>query len=85
MSASNRVSDKTISEKVQQRMGRTGMGSGSRVTVLVRSGDVTLAGILQYEIQRNHALTAARGVTGVRRVIDQMSLKPQPHKWDRKK
>ncbi len=79
-----RVSDKAIAQKIQQRLARTGMSSQTRVTVTVRNGAVTISGNLQYEMQRSHALTAVRGVAGVRQVTDQMQFKVQARKWQEK-
>jgi len=69
------VPDKTIVQQINQRLARAGLGSGSRVTVTVRSGQVTLSGTLQYEIQRRPTLRAVGGVEGVRGVADQMQVK----------
>jgi len=69
------VPDKTIVQKINQRLARAGLGSGSRVTVTVRGGQVTLSGTLQYEIQRRPTLRAVDGVEGVRGVADQMQVK----------
>lgn len=81
---SGRVSDKALAQKIQQRLARTGMSSQTRVTVTVRNGDVTISGNLQYEMQRSHALTAVRGVAGVRGVNDQLQFKAQTRKWQEK-
>jgi len=68
------VSDKTILRQVNQRLARAGLGSGSRVSVQVRNGDVTLSGNIPYEMQRRPALRAASGVDGVSRVVDQLQV-----------
>ena len=81
MQRSGQVPDKQLSQKVQQRLSRAGVGSQSTISVQVRNGDVTLSGSLQYEIQRRSVLHAARGITGVRRVVDQLQLKPAARKW----
>jgi osmotically-inducible protein OsmY len=80
MQRSGQVPDKRISQKVEQRVARAGLGSQARVTVQVRNGDVTLSGTLQYDTQRNPVLRAARGVDGVRRIVDQLQLKASPKK-----
>ncbi len=41
-----------------------------------RNGEVTLLGSVQYVQQKGSAVQTASGVTGVRRVIDQMIVKP---------
>jgi osmotically-inducible protein OsmY len=81
MQRSGQVPDKRITQKVQQRLSRTGFGSQANLSVQVRNGDVTLSGILQYETQRRPALHAARGVEGVRRIVDQLQVKAAPRKW----
>ena len=52
LSYQDRVPDKTIERKVTQRLGRAGLGSQSRITVVVRNGQVTMSGTLQYDTQR---------------------------------
>lgn len=74
------VPDKRISQKVEQRVSRAGLG-GAKITVQVRDGDVTLSGTLQYDSQRRPVLHAARGVEGVRRIVDQLQVKAAPKKW----
>ena len=81
MQRPGQVPDKQLSQKVQQRLARAGVGSQSAIAVQVRNGDVTLSGSLQYEIQRRSVLHAARSITGVRRVVDQLQLKPAARKW----
>ena len=67
------VSDKVLLQKINQRLARMGSGQ-SHFTAAVRSGEVTLAGTLQYEIQRQPLVKAAGAVGGVRRVIDQLKV-----------
>ncbi|MBW3595997.1 MAG: BON domain-containing protein [Planctomycetes bacterium] len=75
----NGTNDKSLLQKVNQRLSRTGTGGKTRVVATVRRGDVTLSGTLQYEIQRKNLLRAATSVQGVRRVVDQMTVeKPKP-------
>jgi osmotically-inducible protein OsmY len=81
LSYQDRVPDKTIQRKVSQRLGRVGLGSQSKVTVAVRNGQVTVSGMLQYEIQRRSILNSARGVQGVRGVVDQLQAKPKKKNW----
>jgi hypothetical protein len=81
MQRSGQVPDTRISQKVEQRVARAGLGSQTRVTVQVHNGDVTLSGSLQYEIQRRSVLHAARGITGVRRIVDQLQVKAAARKW----
>jgi osmotically-inducible protein OsmY len=44
--------------------------------VQTSNGQVTLSGIVQYAHQRAAAVSAISGMVGVRRVIDQMTVKP---------
>jgi len=69
------VSDKAISQKINQRLARAGLGSGSRMTVTVHNGQVTLSGSIQYETQRRPALRAIDGIDGVRGIADQMQVR----------
>lgn len=81
MQRPGQMPDKQLCQKVEQRMARAGGGSQAKISVQVHNGDVTLSGTLQYEAQRRPALHAARGVAGVRRVVDQLTLKPAARKW----
>ncbi len=76
----NEVDDKRLLQQVNQRLMRTGTGGKTRVAAVVRKGDVTLSGVLQYEIQRKNFVRACSSVAGVRRVIDQMQLEPKKPK-----
>ena len=81
MQRSDQVPDKRVSQKVQQRLSRTGLGSQSKITVHIRNGDVTISGALQYETQRRPVVQAIRSVEGVRRVVDQLQVKAVDKKW----
>ena len=81
LSYSDRVPDKTIVRKVTQRLGRVGLGSQSKIAVAVRNGCVTVSGTLQYEIKRKSVLNSARGVAGVRGVVDQLQAAPRKKNW----
>jgi osmotically-inducible protein OsmY len=81
MLRSGKVPDKRLLQKVEQRVSRTGLGSQSKISVQIRNGDVTLSGVLQYETQRRPVLRAARGVDGVRRIVDQLQVKAPRRKW----
>jgi osmotically-inducible protein OsmY len=70
------VSDSKITQQVNQRLSSS-VRAPCKVAVLSSSGTVTLSGMLQYEHQRPGALQAARGVSGVRRVIDQLTILPR--------
>ncbi len=81
MSPMNRIPDRTLLQKINQRLMRTGLGSQSKIKLTIRNGDVTLAGTLQYENQRRPVLAAARGVEGVRTVIDNLQIQPRLKRW----
>ena len=70
------IPDKAVLQKVNQRLARLG-GAQGRVSVTISRGDVTLAGTIQYEIQRTTIVKAASSVAGVRRLIDQIRIKPK--------
>jgi osmotically-inducible protein OsmY len=70
----DKVPDSAILKKVNERLGRAGTGGTARVTASVRSGQVTLAGTLQYEMQRAAMVKAANSVAGVSRVVDRMTI-----------
>jgi osmotically-inducible protein OsmY len=72
----NAVPDKTLLQNVSQRLMRLGGSSHNRCTAVVIGGDVTLSGMLQYEMQRKPLIRAATSVAGVRRVIDQLQVSP---------
>lgn len=69
-----KVPDKAILKSVNDKLSRAGGGSNTKVTATVRQGDVTLSGVLQYEMQRQPLVRAATSVPGVRRVIDQLQV-----------
>ena len=69
----NQIPDKTVLKSVLQKMTRKGTSS-SRVKATVRSGDVTLAGTIDYEHQRRSVLSSANSIPGVKRVIDQLRV-----------
>ncbi len=77
-----RVPDKALLSKVNQRLARCGVGSRVHVNVTVRNGTVTLSGVLDFDYQRKPLLRAAAGVDGVRMVIDQLKVKPPTH-WSK--
>jgi hypothetical protein len=76
MSHMGSAADKAILKKLQQHLARVSLGSQSHVNAMVRDGQVTLSGNLQYENQRRPALKAARSVEGVRGVLDQLRVQP---------
>lgn len=81
MFGKNQVTDKELQKTVTKRLERTGTGSQSKVSAMVRRGAVTLTGKLQYERQRNPILKAVQSIAGVKQVIDQLQAPPKvrPH------
>lgn len=77
----DQVPDKALIQKINTRLARAGLGSGCRVNLAVRNGNVTFSGTIQYDMQRRAVLTAARGVAGVRQVVDQLQIKQAEKKW----
>ncbi|MEZ6116978.1 MAG: BON domain-containing protein [Pirellulaceae bacterium] len=73
MAIGNNVPDKTLLKTVTQKLLRTG-SSSSRITPTVRSGDVTLAGVIGFEHERRGIVRSVSSIPGVRRVIDQLRL-----------
>jgi osmotically-inducible protein OsmY len=80
MQKSQPIPDPKIIQHVSQKLASSGLRAPSRVTVTSSSGRVTLTGSIQYEHQRQSALTSARGIAGVRQVIDRMQLIPAVHR-----
>jgi osmotically-inducible protein OsmY len=66
--------DQKISMQVLNKLNGRGIRSPSIVTVNTKNGEVTLSGVVQYQHQKSAAVQAATGVTGVRRVTDQMTV-----------
>ncbi len=81
MTFEKQVSDKTLLNQVVQKLARSGAGSQTKITPTVSSGNVTLTGALKYDHDRRSILNAARNISGVRRVIDQMSVAPKKSNW----
>ena len=74
MSLRNQVPDKNLQRSVDQKLAQRGAGSQSRVTATVRSGAVTLTGTLHYEHERRAIVRSASSVSGVNRVIDNLTV-----------
>ena len=69
-------SDRAVLQKVHQKLSRLG-GAQSGITATFSSGNVILSGTIQYEMQRKSIMKVATSVPGVRRVIDQLKMKPK--------
>ena len=68
--------DDRITQTVTNKLASRGFASPCRLTVQTANGQVTLSGIVQYAHQKAAAVSAVSGMMGVRRVIDQMTVKP---------
>jgi len=69
--------DQIITQHVNNKLAKGGICTPCRVSVQTKNGDVTLSGTVQYIHQKGAAMKAASGIAGVRRVVDQMSVKPR--------
>jgi osmotically-inducible protein OsmY len=67
--------DSRITQTVTNKLASRGFGP-CRLNVQTSNGQVTLKGIVQYAHQKGAAVSAISGMAGVRRVIDQMTVKP---------
>ena len=68
--------DRNIAQAVTQRMAMRGIRTPCRIDVQSRNGEVTLSGSIQYPHQRAAAMQAASTTSGVRHVVDRMTVKP---------
>ena len=71
----NHVSDGRISEMIANKLAACGL-STCRISVRSSNGQVTLSGTVEHAHQMSLAASAARGITGVERVVNQIHLKP---------
>ena len=75
MAFGNQVPDKTLLKSVNKKLMRTGIQA--KIIATVKGGYVVLSGALQYENQRRTIVRAANQVSGVRQVVDQMTVQPR--------
>ncbi len=68
--------DKSIVQQVVQRLATRGLSSPCKIDVTSRNGEVTLTGPIQHAHQRATAKQAASTATGVRNVVDRLTVKP---------
>ena len=69
------VQDRTFNRQVEARIASRGLASPCRISVATVKGEVTLTGTVQYAGQKPTAVQAATAVTGVRRVVDRLTIK----------
>jgi osmotically-inducible protein OsmY len=72
MALGNAIPDKTLLKDVNKKLLRA--GTQTKITASVRGGCLTLTGTLQYEVQRRPVMRAVNQVSGIRQVIDQMTV-----------
>ncbi len=68
--------DQKLTMLINNKMAMRGIRSPCRVTVTTSGGQVTLSGTVAQAHQKSTAVSVANGVTGVKRVIDQLTIKP---------
>ena len=83
MPPKNQPPDSAISKNVSRQLASCGLRAPCQVRVQTRKGEVTLTGFVIYAHQKASALQVIQKVEGVRRVIDQMKIRP-PVKHDYK-
>jgi len=74
--AKTQVADRTITQQASQKLANRGIRSPCNVQVQTKNGDVTLSGSVQFAHQKGSAAQVVSGITGVRRVVDQLIIKP---------
>ncbi len=70
------VREEAIAQLVMSRLAEDTRTNGQMIGVLVENGDVLLVGTCDTAEQKAAALTIALGVCGVRRVIDNVRVRP---------
>ena len=69
------IQDKTITRQVQGKLAGRGLSSPCHIAVATIKGQVTLTGSVQYTQQKTTAVQAASGISGVRQVVDRLTVK----------
>ena len=67
--------DGHLTRNITNKLASRGFGS-QRLTVTTSNGLVTLFGNVQFAHQKKAAVRAISGLAGVRRIVDQMTVKP---------
>jgi osmotically-inducible protein OsmY len=70
------VPDRIITQQLNNKLATRGVRSPCKVTVQSNKGEVTLSGTVQFAHQKQAAVQLANGIAGVRRIIDQLIIKP---------
>jgi hypothetical protein len=71
--------DGVLMKLVNQKLLRG--GSQSRISATVQRGTVTITGNLQYDAQRAPLVKSVACIAGVRRVVDQLQVKPRVNQY----
>ena len=69
------ANDDRINRTVTNKLATRGFSSPCRVTVQTSNGQVTISGTVQHAHQIGAATAAVSGMSGVRRVINQVTVK----------
>lgn len=75
--AAQQVSDDEIYDRVRVRLAGDRDVGGSRIEVTVEQGVVTLRGTVPKEKIRQKAEKLAKGVRGVRKVVNELTVSPR--------
>lgn len=71
------ITDAWITTKVKTSFMGDEPLEGSKIDVDTKDNVVTLRGTVPSEVARTHALTKARGIEGVKRVVDKLTIAPK--------
>lgn len=71
------VPDRELSKSVSKKLLQKSGGSGCKVNATVSSGVVTLTGEIVQDYQRRAIVSAMNGISGVKRVVDNMTVAPR--------
>jgi osmotically-inducible protein OsmY len=71
------VPDNQLNRLVTQKLSQRSAGSGARVSATVANGYVTISGTVEHEYERRPLVNAISSLSGVRRVVDQITLAPK--------
>jgi osmotically-inducible protein OsmY len=72
--------DDRITRTVINKLASRGLGQ-SHLTVQTSNGLVTVSGSVQYAHQQAAAMKAIAGMTGIRRVVNQVAVKPAAKRY----
>ena len=70
------LNDDRITRSVSSKLATRGFDSQSKLKVHTSKGLVTLTGTVLHAHQKRAAVRAIAGMAGVRRIIDQLTIKP---------